>query len=122
MATLTGEHIHTVSAEKKEALVKRFFKWAESQEQHRFLWLAIGIVGHGCFLTIVTIMAIAFAGNNFIYWPFAIGAMSMTVISNLAALPTKYTIPIFFFSILVDLVIIALCLWHGMSAGAVFVS
>ncbi len=98
------------------SLWKRFIKWAEGQEENRFFWLAIGIVGHGCVFTIITMMVVLSTGNNFIYWPFAIAAMAMTVVSNLAALPTKITIPIFFLSLLIDAVIILLCLLHSFSA------
>jgi hypothetical protein len=39
--------------------------------------------------------------------------MGMTVITNLAAMPTRITIPVFFFSVLLDLVIIITCLVIG---------
>lgn len=53
---------------------------------------------------------VVLAGNHFIFWPFVIGAMGITLIVNLAAMPTKITIPVFFFSVLVDLAIIAACI------------
>ena len=83
------------------------------------LWLAIAVAGHGCVITIITLFAILFTGNHFIYWPFAIAAMGATLIVNLAALPTKITIPVFFISILVDVVIIALCLTNGFNLAAI---
>ena len=121
MNTAIGQNIPLRTPVKSISPLKRFINWANSQEKNRFLWLALGIVGHGCVLTIITMMSIMFAGNNFIYWPFAIAAMTMTVVSNLAALPTKYTIPVFFLSIIIDLTIIALCIGHGFSASVVFV-
>ena len=36
----------------------------------------------------------------------AMGSLAVVVISNLAALPTKYTIPLFFLGILIDLAIV----------------
>jgi hypothetical protein len=36
--------------------------------------------------------------------------MTMCVIVNLAALPTKITIPVLFFSLLIDVVIIGMCI------------
>ncbi len=84
------------------------------------LWLAISLAGHGCVLTIITMFAIMFAGNNFIFWPFAIGAMAMCLIVNLAAMPTKITIPVFFLSVLIDVVIIAICVATGFNMSPVY--
>jgi hypothetical protein len=99
--------------------LKKFIDWAKKQEEDRFLWMAIAIGGHGCFFTIITLLMILFTGNHFIFWPFAIAAMAVPVVTNLAALPTKITIPIFFLSLLMDIVIIILCIGNGfdMSAG-----
>lgn len=100
---------------------KKFINWCDQQEQSRFLWLAIGVVGHGCVFTIITIVAVLLSGNNFIFWPFAIAAMGMTLVTNLAALPTKITIPVFFFSLLIDLVIIGMCIAHGFDITTTYV-
>jgi|SRR5690606_18963627 len=91
------------------SLWKKFILWSEAQEENRFLWVALAIAGHGCVFTILTVITIVLTGNHFIFWPFAIGAMAASLISNLAAMPTKVTIPILFFSLLVDLAIIVLC-------------
>lgn len=103
------------------SLWKRFITWADKQEDNRFLWLAIGIAGHGFVFTIITIMMVIFTGNNFIYWPIVIGAMALSLVTNLAALPTKITIPVLFATILIDIVIIALCLLHGFDIAATYV-
>ena len=92
---------------------KRFINWSSKQEENRLLWLGISIVGHGCVLTVATVGAIVLSGNNFIFWPFAIAAMVMALVVNLAALPTKIIIPVFFLSILIDVVIIAICIGNG---------
>ena len=99
---------------------KRFINWSKQQEGNRLLWLALAIIGHGCIITIMTMLAIIFSGNQFIYWPFAIAAMTMTVVSNLAAMPTKITIPVFFLSILIDLVIIISCFITGFDASITY--
>ena len=101
------------------SLITRLVNWTKKQEKDRILWLAIAIVGHGCFITIVTMFAILFSGNNFIFWPFAIGAMAMSLVVNLAAMPTKITIPIFFLSVLIDLIIIAICIANGFDINAI---
>jgi len=84
------------------------------------LWAAIGIAGHGCAFTILTLLVILFTGNHFIFWPFAIGAMAMTVVVNLAALPARITIPIFFLSLIIDAVIIAMCIANGFDIAATY--
>jgi hypothetical protein len=96
----------------------RFINWCEGQESNRLLWTAIAVAGHGCIFTIITVIFILFTGNNFIFWPLAIGAMAACLVSNLAALPTKITIPILAFSVLLDIVIIALCITNGFDLAA----
>jgi hypothetical protein len=51
-------------------------------------------------------MAVMLSGNSMFLWALVIGAMTMTLVTNLAALSTKITIPVFFLSILIDLGII----------------
>ena len=121
MNTITQEFVHKENPGATLQLnsLSRFVKWTGSQEKNRMLWLAIAVAGHGCVITIITLFAILFTGNHFIYWPFAIAAMGATLIVNLAALPTKITIPVFFISILVDVVIIALCLTNGFNLAAI---
>lgn len=96
----------------------RFIQWADGQEKNRLLWTALAIAGHGCVVTIITMATILLTGNNFIFWPFALAAMTMCVVVNLAAMPTKITIPVFAFSLLIDAVIIVLCLSHGFDMAA----
>ena len=102
----------------KTSLWKKFINWADSQEEHRFGWAAFAIMGHGSVFTIITVITILFTGNHFIFWPFAMAAMAACLIVNLAALPTKITIPVLFFSVLVDLVIIGICLTNGFDLAA----
>ncbi len=94
----------------KISLWKRFINWADSQEENRFGWTAFAIAGHGCVFTIITVAVILATGNNFIFWPFAIAAMAVSLISNLAAMPTKIIIPTLFITVLIDIAIIVICL------------
>ena len=96
----------------------KFFKWCTNQEENRLLWLGLALAGHGCILTPLTIFAVVLAGTNLVLFMTAIVAMSMAVVTNLAAMPTKYTIPIFLFSILIDLGILIACLSMGFHPGA----
>ena len=93
---------------------KKFINWCDSQEKYRIGWMIVTITLHGCVLSIFTMFAIILAGNHFIFWPLVISAMGMTLFTNLVALPTKITIPVFFFSVLLDLVIIISCIAIGL--------
>ena len=95
---------------RKTSLIRRFFGWCDAQEKYRFGWVASIVAGHGCVISPMTALLIAFSGNNMFFWALAIGAMAMSLISNLAAMPTKITIPVFFLSILIDLAVIINCI------------
>jgi hypothetical protein len=95
---------------KRPSVLSQFFSWCRNQEPHRYGWLAAIIALHGCVFSPITVLMIALGGNNIILWGMAIGAMGMSLITNLAALPTRITLPVFFFSIMIDLAIIAICL------------
>ena len=112
----TVKHIyaHQLDVTNKVSAWKKFIDWCDGQEKYRFGWLAAALTIHGCILTILTMFAVVLAGNHFIFWPFVIGAMAITLISNLAAMPTKITIPVFFFSVIIDLAIIITCLFIGL--------
>jgi len=110
----TVKHVYAYPMETaKVAVWKKFIDWCDGQERNRLGWLAIALGLHGCVLTIFTMFAVVLAGNHFIFWPFVIGAMGITLITNLAAMPTKITIPVFFFSVLIDLTIIISCIAIG---------
>jgi hypothetical protein len=94
---------------KEKSLATRFFDWCKSQEKYRFGWLAAIIAGHGCVITPVTLFFVMIAGNSPLLWAFVMAAMAMSLITNLAALPTKITIPVFFLSVLIDVMVIASC-------------
>ena len=104
----------------KTSLWSKFINWADKQEENRFGWTAFAIAGHGCVFTIITVAIVLVTGNNFIFWLFAIAAMTACLIVNLAALPTKITIPVLFFSLLADLAIIILALTNGINIEATY--
>src|SRR5918993_2031323 len=92
---------------------KRFINWCESQEQYRFGWLGAALATHGCIATPLTLFAIILSGNYFAFWIVAIAAMGASLITNLAAMPTKVTIPTLFISLIVDIAIIISCVSIG---------
>lgn len=101
--------------ERKQSALSRFFEWCNGQERFRFGWVATIIAIHGCVLAPITVLAIALGTNHIAYWGVAIGAMAMALVANLAAMPTKITIPVFFFSILLDIVLIVINLAYFLS-------
>jgi hypothetical protein len=88
------------------SLVSSFTTWCTLQEPNRFVWLGVSLTVHGCFLTPLALYVIMMAGLNFVLFGMAIAAMGMVVVSQLAALPTKYTIPVFLLSLLIDAAVI----------------
>jgi hypothetical protein len=91
-------------------LFAKFITWCEAQEKNRLGWLALALSAHGCIITPLVALAIASAGNNFVLWITAMIAMGITVVVNLAAQPTKITIPTFFLSILIDIAVLIACI------------
>ena len=87
-------------------LWKKFIDYSEKQQFNRLLWLAIGLAGHGTFFTILTLAVVILTGNLFSLFAIACFAMVAVVIVNLAALPTKITIPVLALSVLADLAVI----------------
>lgn len=104
----------------RKSWVQRFFAWCESQEKYRIGWLAAIIAAHGCIITPLTLISIILSGNNIIYWFMAMTAMGASLVTNLAALPTKITIPVFFFSIAIDLFIAVNCIAAGFNIAATY--
>ena len=93
----------------------KLIAYAEAQEERRFLWAAISLLGHGTFFTIGTMAVVLFTGNNFVLLTVTCLSMAMVLVVNLAALPTKYVVPVFFLSLLADIVVIvtAVALWFN---------
>ena len=88
------------------SFLEKFFAWCKGQEENRLLWLGIALAGHGCILTPLTVMAVLLAGTNMFLFILAIVAMGMSLVTNLAAMPTKITIPVLVLSILIDIAIV----------------
>jgi hypothetical protein len=87
-------------------LLEKFFTWCKGQEKNRLLWLGVILMGHGCILTPLIVIAVLLAGTNLFLFVLAIAAIKMSLVTNLAAMPTKITILVFILSILIDFAII----------------
>ncbi|MDB5253106.1 MAG: hypothetical protein JWP27_2275 [Flaviaesturariibacter sp.] len=85
-------------------------RWATRQETYHFGWIGAILALHGCVITPVTVLIIAFTGMNLALFITAMAAMGLALTTNLAAMPTKITIPAFFLSVLVDVAVIVACL------------
>ena len=116
MATIINQTIsNQIITERKSSLLTRFINWSESQEKNRYGWLGLILTAHGCVLTPITLFAIVLSGNNIIFWFMAMAAMGMALTTNLAAMPTKVTIPTFVLSIIIDIALIVSCVIIGFS-------
>lgn len=97
------------------SLWSRFMAYAKGQEHNRIMWVGLVLAVHGCALTPITVMATLFAGPNFFLFMTAMVAMGIALVTNLAAMPTKITIPAFALSVIMDIVILISCVVLAMS-------
>lgn len=106
---------HTGTDTIRIPLLGRFFEWCRNQEENRILWIGVILSAHGCIITPLTLMFVMLFGNSMVLWPFAIAAIFMCLVVNLAALPTKITLPVFVLSLLIDAGIIIAAIAGGLS-------
>ena len=85
------------------------------------LWLGIALSAHGCIITPLTIMAVLLAGTNLFLFILALAAMGATLVTNLAAMPTKVTLPVFVLSMIVDVAIIFSCVFIGLDIAKTYI-
>jgi hypothetical protein len=97
------------------SLWTRFITYCEAQENNRLLWLGIILAVHGCALTPITVMATLFAGPNFALFMISMIAMGIALVTNLAAMPTKITIPAFAISVVIDIAVLFSCVFLALS-------
>ena len=105
-------------AQTTPTLLSSFLAWCQQQEEHRFGWLGGIIAAHGCLLTPITLFAVILSGSSLPLFIVAIVAMGMSLVTNLAAMPTRVTIPVFFLSVLIDLIVIGCSLALGFNLAA----
>jgi hypothetical protein len=103
------------------SFISKFMNWCKGQEENRLLWLGIALAGHGCILTPLTVMTVLLAGTNLFLFVLAIVAMGMSLVTHLAAMPTKVTIPVLVLSILMDIAIVISCIAIGFDITATYI-
>jgi hypothetical protein len=94
----------------KESIITRFFNWTKGQEKYRYGWLAFILTVHGCVLAPIALYLVFANGANIALCTTVSAALAACLITNLAALPTKITIPVFLVSVVADLAVIAISL------------
>ncbi len=104
---------YLVSKTKNQSFFTRFINWSNEQEPFRYGWLGVILAAHGCFITPATVFVVLYSGNNIWMFVTAVTVMAMSLVTNLAAMPTKITIPVFFAGIIIDLAIVAISLLNG---------
>ena len=111
METIFNPAINTTYTETstRESLWTRFMNYCKGQEKNRLLWVGVVLAAHGCILTPMVVMLTLLTGPNFFLFMTAMVAMGIALVTNLAAMPTKITIPAFALSILMDVAIILSC-------------
>ena len=88
-------------------IISKFMQWCERQEDNRFTWLGVSLFGSigGVLPLTLLLVSLAYPGN-FVLW-IASAAVNVPVLAiNLAAQPTKVTLPFLFFAWTTNLVII----------------
>ncbi len=103
------------------SLITKFIRWCEGQQENRLLWLGIALAGHGCIITPLTVMAVLLAGTNLTLFILALVAMGIALVTNLAALPTKITIPALLLSVVMDIAIVVYCLFIGLNIANTYI-
>lgn len=91
------------------SLWSKFMIYCKGQEKNRLMWVGIILAAHGCVITPITAMITYFAGQSFVLFMVAMAAMGIALVTNLAAMPARITIPTFVLSILIDLAVIISC-------------
>jgi hypothetical protein len=93
------------------SIFSRFFSWCANEDAERHIgWVGVTVTTTTAIFFPVTMCIILLNGELFGLIIAAMASLALVVVTNLAALPTKYTIPFYFLGILIDVVAIALSL------------
>ncbi|HET6999665.1 MAG TPA: hypothetical protein VFI33_00060 [Puia sp.] len=108
MSTITypSQYVEYPIKPLRETAISRFSAWLSREEKNRIAWVGISITAMAAVFFPLTMSAILFNGAAFKLIIGAMVALALVVITNLAALPVKYTIPAFFLGIGIDIVLI----------------
>jgi len=121
MSTIIHHYPHSHVKTDHWQFWKKFIHWCEKQEENKLGWLAASFVMHGCIFVPMTVMIIAASGNNFVFVALALSSMIIAITTNLADLHTKVSLPVFFGTLVLDMLIIITRLFHGLNVHRLFV-
>ncbi|HEX5152200.1 MAG TPA: hypothetical protein VFW07_12185 [Parafilimonas sp.] len=106
--TLRKPNVHKLQ---HENLLTRFVNWCAAQESNKFLWLGVTFFAQIGLMLPVAAFSILFIGNNnLLLWIIICAVNLPTLVLNLAALPTKTTLPFLFFAWLTELLVVVYCI------------
>ena len=100
-------------ADENVSFISRFFKWAAAQDaEHHIVWTAVSLTLMAAVFFPFTMAAILFNGASFPLIIAAIAALALVVSVNLAAMPTRYSIPALLIGIVINIgaVIVSFCI------------
>jgi hypothetical protein len=96
-------------ADANPSLSERFFDWATKEDvKHHIGWVGLSIISMTAIFFPLTMSAILLNGASFGLIIVAMVPLVAVFVTNLAALPTRYTIPFFFAGALAELIIIVM--------------
>lgn len=88
-------------------IFSRFINWCKTQEEKRFMWMAISFLGSIGMVVPLTLLSIIFFGNNNLVLWMIVCAVNVPVLAlNLAAQPPKVTLPALFLAWLINFLVI----------------
>jgi len=91
----------------RPSLLKRSIAWLKNEERiNHVAWVGISITVMSAVLFPLTMAIVLLNGAYFGLIIAAMASLALVVVTNLAALPTTYTIPFLFLGGLIDLAII----------------
>jgi|SRR6185437_10415599 len=88
-------------------ILGKFGNFMEEMQAYRLPVMAGMILIHGCFTVPIALLAMLYSGDNSLQLLLITTFTFAILISNLAVLPTKITIPIFLVATMVHFIIIA---------------
>ena len=96
-------------------VISKFLNWCAAQERNSFLWLALAFFAQiGLTLPLTAYSIVFFGGNNLVLWIIIAVVNIPVLVSNLAALSTKTTLPFMFFGWLTQVGVILYCIVYAL--------
>jgi hypothetical protein len=92
---------------KRKTLFSKFNDWAAAEEaEFHIAWVGTAVISMAAVFFPLTMTVVLFNGASFGLIIAAMASLTLVVITNLAAMPVKFTIPFFVLGVLADVVII----------------